>query len=168
MPKCTVCQKTDRLSEINKAIRHEGASKEVAARFGVSVDALKRHRKHFVDMVAAHPTRALLKATDVDSIVDEIRREQKEVRDIADTAKAAGDYRGALAAHAELRHLLEFLADIGGAIGKATTTHNTQINIFTEEKLNEELAGIVDRMVAERLEVERGAQAPALPEATGG
>jgi hypothetical protein len=98
------------------------------------------------------------------------------VEELAAEARQAGDRRLALAAKVERRRLLEFLSGLSGLLNKAQqTTNNTQINVvLTEDKINEQLPGILEREVQLRVELElqrreeaAGVEPRLLPEEAG-
>jgi hypothetical protein len=159
---CSIC-KHARRAEIDSAILTDGASEKIAKAFGVSKFALKRHRVHQAELLAATPTKRLMAATDVDTIIGKIDRLEKRAERLLDKAEVKEDYRTALSAITTLKNLLEFLANITGAMQKAQTTQNTMNVFVTEEKL--------DELIARRAQLfpsERRRQAPALPETARG
>ena len=141
---CTIC-KHQRRAEIDAAVMEDGASKKVAAAFGVSLFALKRHRAHLAELIAATPTKSLLDATDVDTIIEKTHRLEQRAEALLDKAENAGDIRAALAAVGTLKNLLEFLANISGAI-KPAQQESKHLHLHLGEKgLDDGLAQLIER-----------------------
>lgn len=167
MTQCTICKHVKR-AEIDAAVMQDGASKAIATSFGVSLFALKRHRAHMAELIAATPTKKLLEATDVDTIVEKTHRLEQRAEALLDKAENAGDISAALKAVTTLKNLLEFLATITGAMQKQQSGGESKHVHFHlpggERGLDDGLQQLIERA---RLfpPVERSREAKALPPA---
>jgi hypothetical protein len=162
--KCSVCTHP-KLAEINRAVLASGVSDtnldEVAKLFGVSRYALMRHKAHVVEILAVSPTNQLAKITDVDGIVSEIQDLERHGADILADAKKSKDRRSALAAITTLKNLLEFRAQVSGAMKPQHQTNNLHLHLGGEKDFNEKLGELIER---NRLfPVERRGESKALP-----
>jgi hypothetical protein len=133
MPKCKVCTHPKQ-SEIDSLIMVDGATKDIARRFAVSIQSLARHRRHYTLKLAQSATPKLLKKIDVDDIVTKVDAAEREAQSMMQDARQAGDIRTALTAIDTLKSLWKFLADIKGWMNKAQqpVTNNT-LNVYIDE-----------------------------------
>lgn len=158
---CSVCAHKERV-QIDEAVMGFGATRTIATQFGISLSSLKRHRAHVVELIAARPTQKVMKATDVDDIMDKHNWLEGQAKELLATAKASGDIRAALDAISKLTKLMEFLATISGAMHRASqVTNNTNIFV-SEERLDE----IIARRAA-KLQDDGRREIPALPSPSG-
>ena len=155
MPKCKVCTHPEQ-SEIDALIMVDGATKDIARRFDVSIQSLARHRRHYTLKLAQSATPKLLNRIDVDSIVTKVDAAEREAQSMMQDARQAGDIRTALAAIDTLKSLWKFLADIKGWMSKAQPqVTNTQVNMYLDEATARRIA---------KDYLERHPQPPQLPE----
>ena len=117
MPRtCTVCSHPAR-EAIDEALVEGVAFPALAAKYGVSKDALSRHKaKHLpAKLVMA---RAAEEVAQADSLLDQVRDLQARAHRILDKAEDAGDLRTALGAIREVRGNLELLARLLGELNE--------------------------------------------------
>lgn len=117
MPRtCTVCSHPAR-EAIDEALVEGVAFPALAAKYGVSKDALSRHKaKHLpAKLVMA---RAAEDVAQADSLLDQVRDLQARAHRILDKAEGAGDLRTALGAIREVRGNLELLARLLGELNE--------------------------------------------------
>jgi hypothetical protein len=109
-PKCTICDHPQR-GEIEAALVAGRSLRNVAQQFGVSHDALHRHRK------GGHIAEALAKASEAadvtrgDDLLARVRGLEDRALRILDRAEAVGELRVALSAIREVRWILKLLFD---------------------------------------------------------
>ena len=109
-PKCTICDHPQR-GEIEAALVAGRSLRNVAQQFGVSHDALHRHRR------SGHLTSTLTLAADAadvargDDLLARVRGLEDRALRILDRAERAGELRVALRAIAEVRSTIKLLAD---------------------------------------------------------
>jgi hypothetical protein len=111
---CESCRHPER-DELNRALVTGRSYREVAARYGLSLAGVARHR-------ANHLPEALLQAErrrNSDGIADEVRGLVDRVLAILDRAEESGDDKIALRAIAEARPTLELLGRLSGDIAGA-------------------------------------------------
>jgi hypothetical protein len=113
---CTVCSHPAR-EAIDEALVEGVAFPALAAKYGVSKDALSRHKaKHLpAKLVMA---RAAEEVAQADSLLDQVRDLQARAHRILDKAEGAGDLRTALGAIREVRGNLELLARLLGELNE--------------------------------------------------
>ena len=117
MPRtCTVCSHPAR-EAIDEALVEGVAFPALVAKYGVSKDALSRHKaKHLpAKLVMA---RAAEEVAQADSLLDQVRDLQARAHRILDKAEGAGDLRTALGAIREVRGNLELLARLLGELNE--------------------------------------------------
>ena len=117
MPRtCTVCSHPAR-EAMDEALVEGVAFPALAAKYGVSKDALSRHKaKHLpAKLVMA---RAAEEVAQADSLLDQVRDLQARAHRILDKAEGAGDLRVALGAIREVRGNLELLARLLGELNE--------------------------------------------------
>jgi hypothetical protein len=113
---CTVCSHLARKA-IDEALVEGVAFPALAAKYGVSKDALSRHKaKHLpAKLVMAQAAEEVAQA---DSLLDQVRDLQARAHRILDKAESAGDLRAALGAIREARGNLELLARLLGELNE--------------------------------------------------
>ena len=122
MPRtCTVCSHSAR-EAIDEALVEGVAFPALAAKYGVSKDALFRHKaKHLpAKLVKAQAAEEVAQA---DSLLDQVRDLQARAHRILDKAESAGDLRTALGAIREARGNLELLGKLAGELEQEGTVN---------------------------------------------
>jgi hypothetical protein len=110
MPRnCTICSHQDRQS-IDQAIVEGETLRRIGAKWGVSVDALKRHKKH-LSQALVESARAEVVAN-ADDLLAQIESLQQKTLYILAEAESKSNYQLALKAIAEARRNLELLAEL--------------------------------------------------------
>lgn len=147
MPRrCSICDHPDR-EAINRELSSGGAIGTIAAVFGASPDALKRHKANHLmpaqrDRLVSDPELA-----DVD-VLSEVRTLYRKMRDHLDRAEAATDWPSLVAFHREARADLELLAKLVGRLGDGSTVVNVQIDARVQTVILEALEPFPDARVA--------------------
>ncbi len=124
MPRtCTICTHPER-EAINRALVANEPFRHIADRFGLSHQALMRHKAEHLPaiMVKSKAAEATAHADDLFQQVKSLRN--KAIR-ILLSAEEAGDLRTALLGIREARACVELLADMEGELNR-----NPQINIL--------------------------------------
>jgi len=148
---CTICNHPLRV-EIDKALVAGATYREIAQRFGVSRDALYRHRKngHIAEQIAkaakkkeiqqAKEVQAAIlvqeaqEVADAQTILDEVSRLKDRALTILDRAETEGT-REACMALREVRGIVELLAKVRGELkGDGPTINIIQNPQFVEFK----------------------------------
>ena len=127
----------ERRSEIEGAVLAGDSYRTVAQRFGISRDAVVRHRKH---LVPATPNS--LKVEQIfpsNTLVEELQAFTADAQRIKEKAETEGDLRTALAAVKELCRIVELVARLRGEIdGRAQiNVLNFQLDAETARRMNE-------------------------------
>ena len=159
--RCTICNHPLRV-EIDKALVAGATYREIAQRFGVSRDALYRHRKngHIAEQIAkaakkkeiqqAKEVQAAILAqeaqevADAQTILDEVSRLKDRALTILDRAETEGT-REACMALREVRGIVELLAKIQGQLSDAPTVNITLI----ENQFNDFRTAIIGVMCSD-------------------
>lgn len=104
--KCTACA-SERRAEIDTAIVALVSSRSVAKTFGLSKDAVGRHKKHIGQAIvkAAEARGEDLGAT----LLDKIQRLEQDLQRLAARAEHDGDVRAAITARAQLGAAIKLL-----------------------------------------------------------
>src|SRR5690349_20704181 len=111
--RCTVCGH-DHVAAIDRALIAGRPIRGIARTFGVSEDALGRHRTHLPKaLVKAHDVAETLRA---DELLAEATALQTKAWQLLHVAEAHGDTRTALMAVREIRGCLELLARLLGEL----------------------------------------------------
>src|SRR3954454_1760829 len=111
--RCTVCTH-EQVAAIDRAVIAGRPMRGIARTFGVSDDALGRHRDHLSrTLVKAHDLSETLRA---DELLAEATALQTKAWQLLQMAETQGDTRTALAAVREIRGCLELLARLLGEI----------------------------------------------------
>lgn len=111
---CTVCNHPE-LEEINKLLLCSGSYRDLARQFGLSKDALARHKE-------SHMPELLLKSQDVketlqaDNLLDQIVYYESEARRFKELAESQGDLELALKAVDRALKCLDLFAKARGII----------------------------------------------------
>jgi hypothetical protein len=119
MPRvCTICSHPQK-QEIDRAIIGGQSCREIGALFGVSPDAIQRHRTdHLPDkLVKAHDAEEVLSA---DALLAEMDRLRETLRNGLQAAEAAGSGAAIVSFAREYRAALESLFDITERIAART------------------------------------------------
>jgi len=127
--KCSVCTNPNR-QQIDKAMVSRQPYRIVALQFGVSRDAVARHRKHIAAMVAKSiDPEQLAQSGSLLAQLEELRLEAQRLKQ---KAERAGDYRAALAAVRELCRIVELVAKLCGQLDARTETNIINVNLDPE------------------------------------
>ncbi len=107
---CTVCQHPAR-EDIDRALVAGAPLRRLSAEFGLSLQALHRHKSgHLVAaLVAAQKAQEVARA---DDLLSQVRYLQERALEILDRAEAARDYKTALQSIREARGCIELLAEL--------------------------------------------------------
>ena len=127
---CSICSDVER-DDIDAAIVQGLSAPEIAAKFGVSPDAVLRHR-------AGHLLPALAEAASADSVraeglVDSLWRLQEDTLDALHTVKEKGDIRLFFAGVREARSNYELLAKLGGLINAEQPQNQMVVKVEFEK-----------------------------------
>src|SRR5687768_4858980 len=116
---CTVCQHPDRVA-IDKALVNGEPNRGIARQWGVSDDAVSRHRAaHLPERLAqAQDAAQTAEATD---LLAEVRMLRSKAYGLLLAAERSGDYRTALQGVREARACLELLAELEGELDRRPT-----------------------------------------------
>lgn len=130
MPRrCSICDH-DARDEINRELAAGGAIGTIAAVFGASPDALKRHKaNHFMpaqrDRLASDPELAHV------DVLSEMRTLYRRMGEFLAKAEAADDWPAVKAFHSEARKDLELLAKLTELLGPETAV---TVNIAIDQR----------------------------------
>lgn len=117
MPRrCTICEHPER-DEINKALIETRNITEIAKRYGVSYDALLRHKQGHIPGALAKAQEAR-EVAQADSLLDQLRDLQRRTLTILEAAEKEDDRSTALKAIKEARGNLELLAKLLGELAE--------------------------------------------------
>ena len=172
--RCTICNHSQRV-EIDKALVAGATYREIAQRFGVSRDALYRHRKngHIAEQIAKAARKKEVKqareiasvvevkarneAANVETLLQQITSLKDRALTILDNAEREGT-REACLALGEVRRTLEFLAKITGELQDGKPAVNVTVNLLQSPEfkqvlvvLDEELPDKYRERIARRL-----------------
>lgn len=122
MPRvCTVCTHKKRKA-IDAALVANGSFRDISKRWGVSIQALNRHK-------AAHIPAALAKASaaqevaNADDLMERLDKLDADAKRIGAKAEKAKNYHAALAAVRELVRIVELLAKLRGELNERPQTN---------------------------------------------
>ena len=156
---CTICNHPQRV-EIDKALVAGTTYREIAQRFGVSRDALYRHRKngHIEEQIvkaakkkeiqqakevqAAILAQEAQEVADAQTILDEVSRLKDRALTILDRAETEGT-REACMALREVRGIVELLAKISGELQDQSAV---TVNIIENPQFNQFLTIIAEEL----------------------
>lgn len=120
MPRaCSICSHAER-EAIDRALTESTPNRRIAAQFGVTEQALRRHKAGHLPAALVNATKAH-EAARADTLLDQVRHLQKKALGILAKAEAAGDLRAATAAIREARGSLELLAKLVGELDERPT-----------------------------------------------
>lgn len=116
--KCTICEHPQ-ASKINEMLIKGATYREITGKFGVTRQALSRHKKHLPsELIRAGEAEKVAKA-------DDLLRQITDLRDralrILEKAEQAGKLKTALDGVKEARGCLELLAKLQGELQEQTT-----------------------------------------------
>jgi hypothetical protein len=100
------------------------ANRRVAAQYGLSEQAIRRHRQHIPQLLVK--ASQAMEVAQADDLLDQVRDLQRRALGILDKAEAADELRTALAAIAQARGNLELLGKLAGELQQEGAT-NIQI-----------------------------------------
>lgn len=136
---CTVCEHPDR-AQLEIGMANGIALRVLSLRYGMSQDALWRHRQNHMDtdLVARLKTRgsrsdeelAHIREVESKSLLDHLVYQRGRLYRNGDRAAEIKDYAGERAALESASKVSERMAKLLGELGSAITiNHNTQINL---------------------------------------
>ena len=116
---CSVCTNPHR-ADVDKALVGGASNRAVARQYGLSKDAVARHRAQHVSekLAKAEAAAEVAEATD---LLREVRALRSKAYGLLLKAEAAGDIRTALAGVREARGCLELLAELEGELDRKPT-----------------------------------------------
>ena len=158
---CTVCKHPERPA-IDSAIVGGGAFEGIEKQFHVSRFALARHKTHVVELVAL--SSKVEKIAKADNLVDDILELTRHAREILEESRKVKDQRTALSAIGTLKSLLEFRAQVSGAL-KPHQTNNLHLHLGGERGLDDKLEQLIDR--ARLFKIEQRGEGKTIPVAIG-
>lgn len=120
---CTICTNADRQA-IDKALVEGQSFRTIAHQWGVSIDALKRHKRDHLPQALAQAHQAAQVAHGGD-LLSQIEALQQKTLVILSKAEAKNDNITALKAIGEARRNLELLAELTHELNR-----NPQVNIL--------------------------------------
>ncbi len=111
MPRtCTICSH-NQAHVINVALVAREPYRDIARRYGVSKDALKRHSQEHIPKLLVQAKQAV-EASQADDLVRQVKGLQAKTIQLLNDAEAAGELRTAIAAIREARGNVELLAKL--------------------------------------------------------
>jgi len=118
---CSVCTHAER-DAIDRALLAGETLRSIAGRFGVSKDAVSRHRPHIGEaLVLAQEIKEVARA---ETLLDQVQSLNRRALAILDRAEKEGDIRECCTAIRECRGVLELLAKVAGQMPPETQTNN--------------------------------------------
>lgn len=114
---CSVCIHIAR-REIDRALLENVPLRSVAAKHGVSVTALHRHKNGHIPPALAQAAEAQ-EVADADSLLEQLQALRARADAITAQAEQTGDLRTALAGIREMRATLEVLLEVQGELQRA-------------------------------------------------
>lgn len=122
MPRtCTACSHPQ-CPEIDRALVAGATYRTIAARFGLSETALKRHKNGHVPGHIAQARDAGVVA-DADDLLAQVRQLQAEALRLLKRAEGVGDFGTALRGVAEARRCIEVLLEVEGELDRRGVTN---------------------------------------------
>jgi hypothetical protein len=120
---CSVCQHEDNVL-INEALVVQGLSNRAMARqFGLSKDAVRRHRQHIPEILAqASRAEEVAKA---DSLLDRLEDLQSRTEAILSRVEGTDNYSAMLGAIREMRSNLEVIGEVTKELNRTPTLNLT-------------------------------------------
>lgn len=152
---CTLCGSPDR-AEIDSAIVSGTSYRNIAKRFGTSIAAISRHKTHAANAIqrASEQREEHLG----ESILDQMRRVQREAWDLLSKTESEGDHRGAIVALREIRGCLESLGEMLATAEPEKNKYSFgkyDLDLLSTEEL-EVLYGLLDKATPKTQQPERG------------
>ena len=120
---CTVCNHKD-IEEINKLLLCSGSYRDIARQFGLSKDALARHKEGHIPEVLSK-SNDIKEIVNADSLLLKLQEEAVFVRDMRDSAKEGGDIELALKAVDRALKCIDLYAKVSGLIQEQPTVNIT-------------------------------------------
>jgi len=120
---CTVCNHKD-IEEINKLLLCSGSYRDIARQFGLSKDALARHKEGHIPEVLSK-SNDIKEIVNADSLLLKLQEEAVFVREMRDSAKDGGDIELALKAVDRALKCIEIYAKVNGLIQDQPTVNIT-------------------------------------------
>ena len=120
---CTVCNHKD-IEEINKLLLCSGSYRDIARQFGLSKDALARHKEGHIPEVLSK-SNDIKEIVNADSLLLKLQEEAVFVRDMRDSAKKGGDIELALKAVDRALKCIDLYAKVSGLIQEQPTVNIT-------------------------------------------
>jgi hypothetical protein len=126
MAGCSVCTHPER-DAIERALLDGETLRSIGDRFGLSKDAVSRHKPHIgTALVKAQEIKEVARA---DSLLDQVKDLNRRALRILERAEERGDVRECCAAIRECRGVLELLAKVAGEIPpEGSTIVNIMMN----------------------------------------
>jgi len=141
MPRtCTICSHPER-PEIDRELASESTpNRRIAARYGVSEQAIRRHRTEHLPahLSTAHEAGQVAEAG---SLLDQVRSLQRKALSLLEAAEGMGDYRTALAGVREARACLELLLETEGELDRRNV-----VNVLIAPQWIELRAVVIDAL----------------------
>lgn len=120
---CSVCQHEDNVL-INEALVVQGLSNRAMARqFGLSKDAVRRHRQHIPEMLA-QASRAE-EVANADSLLERLEDLQSRTEAILSRVEGTDNYSAMLGAIREMRSNLEVIGEVTKELNRTPTLNLT-------------------------------------------
>ncbi len=117
MPRnCSVCTHTEK-EAINQALVASIAYRTIADRYGLSHQALMRHKTDHLPAIMVKSEQAK-EVAHADTLVGQVQNLRNKAISILETAETAGDLRVALLGIREARACIELLAEMEGEINR--------------------------------------------------
>jgi hypothetical protein len=120
---CTVCNHKD-IEEINKLLFCSGSYRDIARQFGLSKDALARHKEGHIPEVLSK-SNDIKEIVNADSLLSKLQEEAVFVREMRDSAKEGGDIELALKAVDRALKCIDLYAKVSGLIQEQPTVNIT-------------------------------------------
>jgi len=120
---CTVCNHKD-IEEINKLLLCSGSYRDIARQFGLSKDALARHKEGHIPEVLSK-SNDIKEIVNADSLLLKLQEEAVFVRGMRDSAKEGGDIELALKAVDRALKCIDLYAKVSGLIQEQPTVNIT-------------------------------------------
>lgn len=123
---CSICTHPQR-AEIDQAIVSGDPNRRIAAQYGVSENAIRRHKKN------GHIEQQLVKAEEskeiatADQLLADLVSAKERLEDLGQRAETAGDLKAAIAAVRESVRIIEITAKMLGELKGDGTTVNVNI-----------------------------------------
>jgi len=148
---CQVCAHPD-VAEIDRLLfKGEVGTRTLAERYGLSRDALVRHRQRHMARALAAASGAIVTRVDPDpaGLVQQVAELERRTRSLLDRAEAADDVKVALQAVNALRQLHELLARMAGELA------GSGLSRAEVKRIGREMAAVVEAVVRDPELLER-------------